>query len=84
MFDQQANLHKNESGQVAYSTLFILLFLVVAAAVFTISTPTSTADIVQQILASLAMALVPVLIIASSALWLFGKSADDRNFDLNP
>lgn len=73
MSGQEINLHQNERGQVAYSTLFILLSLVVAGAVFAMSSSSPQADIVQQVLASLALALFPILIIVSSALWLFGK-----------
>lgn len=83
MFDKKTNLHQSESGQVAYSTLFILLSLVVAGAVFAMTSPNATGDIVQQVLASLALALFPVLFIVSSALWLFGKPADEMNIDPN-
>lgn len=83
MFVKGKLLHRNESGQVAYSTLFILLSLVVAGAVFAMTSASSQADIVQQILGSLALALFPILFIVSSALWLFGKPADERNIDIN-
>ncbi len=81
MFFKEKNLHRNESGQVAYSTLFILLFLVVAGAVFTTTSVSSQADIVQKIMISLALALLPILIIVSSILWLFGKPAEEIQTD---
>jgi len=83
MFVKGKNLHTNESGQVAYSTLFILLSLVVAGAIFTTTSISSQADIVQKIMISLALALLPILIIVSSTLWLFGKPAEEIQADTN-
>jgi inner membrane protein involved in colicin E2 resistance len=83
MSSQKNNLHQNESGQVAYSTLFILLSLVVAGAVFTTTSVSSQADIVQKVMVSLALALFPILVIVSSTLWLFGKPADELSIDTN-
>lgn len=84
MSGKEQNLHQNEKGQVAYSTLFILLSLVVAGAVFaTTSTSSLQTDVVQQVLGSLALALFPILIIVSSALWLIGKPAEDIHTDTN-
>ncbi len=80
---KETNLHANESGQVAYSTLFILLSLVVAGSVFAITSASSQADVVQQVLVSLALALFPILFIVSSALWLFGRPADEMHIDTN-
>ena len=80
---KETNLHQNESGQVAYSTLFILLSLVVAGAVFAMTSPGLQADVMQKVLVSLALALFPVLIIVSSALWLFGRPADEMHIDTN-
>lgn len=77
MFAKRSKLNRNESGQIAYSTLFVLLSLVTASAVFATSPAGSPAEIVQKAIVSLALALFPVLIIVSSALWLFGKPADD-------
>ncbi|MBI1279800.1 MAG: hypothetical protein GC179_16855 [Anaerolineaceae bacterium] len=77
MSGQEKNLHQNEQGQIAYSTLFIVLSLVVAGAVFTTTSVSSQADLLQKIMVSLALALLPMLIIVSSILWLFGKPADD-------
>ena len=81
MSTNENNLHRHESGQVAYSTLFILLSLVVAGAVFTITSVSAQADIVQKIMVSLALALLPILIIGSSILWLFGKPAEEMQTD---
>ena len=80
---KEKNLRQNENGQVAYSTLFILLSLVVAGAVFAMTSASSQADVVQQVLGSLALALFPILFIVSSVLWLFGKPADEMNIDTN-
>jgi len=80
---KEKNLHQNENGQIAYSTLFILLSLVVAGAVFAMTSASSQADVVQQVLGSLALALFPILFIVSSVLWLFGKPADKMNIDTN-
>jgi len=81
MVRQERNLHENESKQVVYSTLFVLLFLVVAGAVFTLISANTQADVVQKVLGALALALFPILIIVSSALWLFGKPADEMLTD---
>lgn len=83
MSSKTRNLHPNEQGQVAYSTLFILLSLLVAGAVFTTTLTSSQTDIVQQVLGSLALALFPILIVVSSALWLFGRPADGMHTDTN-
>lgn len=76
-------LHRNESGQVAYSTLFILLSFVVAGAVFTTTSINTQVDLVQKIMVSLTLALLPILIIVSSTLWLFGKSKDEVQTETN-
>ena len=83
MIVKEKNLHRNESGQVAYSTLFILLSLVVAGAVFATTSATSQADIVQKVMVSLALALFPILVIVSSTLWLFGNPTDNNQLDNN-
>jgi len=80
---KKKNLHRNESGQVAYSTLFILLSLVVAGAVFTTTSINPQVDLVQKIMVSLTLALLPILIIVSSTLWLFGRSKDVVQTDTN-
>lgn len=81
MASQERNLHENHSKQVVYSTLFVLLFLVVAGAAFTLISASSHAAVVQQVLGSLALALFPILIIVSTTLWLFGKPADEMHTD---
>lgn len=75
MSEQARGLKHNESGQVAYSALFILLSLVAAGAV--VVTSAAEAEVLQTAMVSLAMALVPILIITSSAIWLFGRPADE-------
>lgn len=70
-------LNPNERGQVGYSTLFILLSLIAASVVFATSSAGSLGEVVQKAIMSLALALIPVLIIVSSALWLFGRPADE-------
>lgn len=70
-------INRNESGQVGYSTLFILLSLIAASVVFATSSAGSLGEVVQKAIMSLGLALIPVLIIASSALWLFGRPADE-------
>lgn len=77
MTAHKPKLNRNERGQVGYSTLYILLSLIVASVVFTTSSAGSLAEVVQKAIISLALALIPVLIIVSSALWLFGKPADE-------
>ena len=77
------NAHRNESIQVVSSTLFTLLFLVVAGAVFATTSFSSQADTVQKVMVSLVLALFPILIIGGSILRLFGKPADEIRFDTN-
>ncbi len=81
MFEKEKNLHQNEHGQTTYSTLFILLSLVVAGSVFAMTSIHSHTDVVRQVLESLALALFPILFVVSSALWLFGKSTDEVQSD---
>ena len=83
MSTSENNAHRNESVQVVSSTLFTLLFLVVAGAVFATTSFGSQADTVQKVMVSLVLALFPILIIGGSILRLFGKPADEIRFDTN-
>ncbi len=83
MFTKRSTLQQSENGQVAYSTLFIVLFLVVAGAVFATTTANTQTEVVQQVMLSLVLALLPVLIIISSTLWLVARPVVEATIDSN-
>lgn len=80
MITRAASRTWDENGQIAFSSLFIVLFLVGSGAVFATSSTDFQTDIIQKVMLALAIALLPILI-ASSTLWLVVKSSNEAHSD---